>query len=354
MKRQRQTSLVQLAGLLALASVVPQANAQSGVTLYGVADTFLEFSNHQRAAGSSAGSVVRMNSGGLAGSRWGLRGVEDLGAGMRAIFALESGFNMDTGAMGETGRLFNRQAFLGVDTRDFGRLTLGRQYTSMFDLLPVFMPLIYAGAYEPMPFLMSPLRVDNSVKYRLERGPFAAQAHYGFGEQAGSWQGNAAWGGGLSYLSGDIGVAAVYDQANGQDTAAGHGRMRKVAVAATYAPGAWRVTAGYRWAEETIPGGATRQRDDMWWVGVGYRVMPQLQVTAAFYYDDMKIRDGQSYSPNPRQYVLQGVYAVSKRTDLYAAAAYAQDAGLNFAALSTLAAGARNQTGVALGVRHKF
>lgn len=349
--------ITRIGGLLALASMVPVACAQSGVTLYGVADTFLEYSNHQRAATgavSSGDSLLRMNSGGLAGSRWGLRGVEDLGAGMQAVFALESGFNLDTGTMGEAGRLFNRQAFLGVNIKEVGRMTFGRQYTSMFDLLPVFMPLVYAGAYEPMPFLMSPLRVDNAVKYRLDRGPFAAQMHYGFGEQAGSWQGNAAWGGGASYTSGDLGVAVVYDQANGQDTVVGYGRMRKLAVAGTYAPGAWRFTAGYRWAQDKAASGAIQQRDDMWWVGVGYRVTPLLTVNAAFYYDDLKVKNGHANPPNPAQYVLQGIYAASKRTDLYGAVAYVRNAGLNFAALSSLAPAARSQTGVALGIRHKF
>ncbi|WP_439686273.1 Putative porin [Cupriavidus oxalaticus] len=356
-KNIRVTVLTHLAGLLAIAGVVPTGNAQSSVTLYGVADTFLEYSNHLRTAADAAsadGSRVRLSSGGLAGSRWGLRGVEDLGGGVQAVFALESGFNIDAGTMGEAGRLFNRQAFMGLNTKGFGRLTFGRQYTSMFDLLPLFMPLTYAGAYEPMPFLMSPLRVDNAVKYRIDRGPFAAQAHYGFGEQVGSWQGNASWGGGASYISGDLGLAAVYDQANGQDTATGYGRMRKVAVAATYAPGAWRLTAGYRWAEETTASGDRKHRDDMWWAGVGYRLTPAFQMNAAFYYDDMKATDGSASPPNPRQYVLQGVYAVSKRTDLYGAVAYVRNAGLNFAALATLAPGARSQTGVALGIRHKF
>ncbi|AEI83072.1 porin gram-negative type (plasmid) [Cupriavidus necator N-1] len=357
MKHNARIVLAHACAVSALASLAPAAHAQSSVTLYGVADTFLEYNNHQRApagTASSGGSLVRLNSGGLAGSRWGLRGTEDLGGGMQAIFALESGFNLDTGTMGEAGRLFNRQAFLGVSTKDFGRLTFGRQYTSMFDLLPVFMPLVYAGAYEPMPFLMSPLRIDNAVKYRVDRGPFAAQAHYGFGEQAGSWQGDAAWGGGVSYTSGELGLAAVYDQVNGRDTATGYGRMRKVAVAGTYAPGDWRFTTGYRWAQDTMPTGVTRQRDDMWWAGVGYRVTPFFQVNAAFYYDRMKVREGQANPPNPKQYVLQGIYAASKRTDLYAAVAYARDAGLNFAALSTLAAGARSQTGAAVGIRHKF
>ena len=58
--------------------------------------------------------------------------------------------------------------------------------------------------------------------------------------------------------------------------------------------------------------------------------------------------------PTTRQLTLQGIYALSKRTDVYAAAAHSRNAGLNFAALSTLAAGAKNQTGMSVGVRHRF
>ncbi len=348
--------LMKLAVLGACAGSGKAALAQSSLTLYGLADSYIEYRNGMRpAAGDSAsgGSALRMNSGGLSGSRWGLRGVEDLGGGMQAVFALESGFYMHTGAMGEAGRPFNRQAFLGLNG-PYGMLTLGRQYISMFDLLPAFMPLTYAGSYEPMPFLMGNLRLDNSVKYRIESGPLAAQAHYQLDDAGGERYQRSAWGGGASYLSGPFGLAAVYDQAGGA-AAAASSRLRKLALAATYAPDPWRLTAGYRWAQDKTAQGRLNQRDDMWWIGLGYRISPVLRITAAFYYDDVKARAGARNPPNARQHTLQLVYGgLSKRTDLYAAAAYARNSGLNFAPLSTLPADSDSQAGVALGIRHKF
>ncbi|WP_370127425.1 porin [Achromobacter sp. K91] len=237
--------LARWAALAACAGNGPAALAQSSLTLYGLADSYIEYrSNARPAAGSSSsgGSSLRMNSGGLSGSRWGMRGVEDLGGGMQAVFALESGFYMHTGAMGEAGRPFNRQAFLGLNG-PYGMLSFGRQYVSMFDLLPAFMPLTYAGAYEPMPFLMGNLRLDNSVKYRVGTGPLAAQAHYQLDDAAGAPYQRAAWGGGASYLSGPFGLAAVYDEAGGATAATASNRLRKLALAATYAPDPWRLTS---------------------------------------------------------------------------------------------------------------
>ena len=83
------------------------AQAQSSVTLYGVVDLAVE-----RVKGAT--SLVRLTSGQQQGSRWGLRGVEDLGGGLKASFVLESGFNADAGTSGQGGRLFGRQAFLGL------------------------------------------------------------------------------------------------------------------------------------------------------------------------------------------------------------------------------------------------
>lgn len=89
----------------ALLGCASSAFAQSGVTLYGVADMNLEYANHVGAVPTAANqfnrgpsnNAFRMNSGGISGSRWGIRGTEDLGSGMKALFVLESGFNLDSG-----------------------------------------------------------------------------------------------------------------------------------------------------------------------------------------------------------------------------------------------------------------
>ncbi|MGH8856299.1 MAG: porin, partial [Telluria sp.] len=61
-------------------------------------------------AGAQGNNLWALQSGNQSGSRWGLRGVEDLGGGLKAIFLLESGFNLDTGTTGQGGRLFGRGA----------------------------------------------------------------------------------------------------------------------------------------------------------------------------------------------------------------------------------------------------
>jgi predicted porin len=116
-------SLVALAALAAIGA----ASAQSTVTLYGVVDT--NFTSDKGAT-----SLTSMGTGGLNGSRFGMRGAEDLGGGLKAVFQIESGFNSDTGTSAQGGRLFGRTAIVGLEG-GFGRVTLGRTYTPIGLLL---------------------------------------------------------------------------------------------------------------------------------------------------------------------------------------------------------------------------
>ena len=124
--------------LLALpaALVAAGAHAQSSVTLYGIADAGIAYvHNAQNANGSNASSLVKFSSGNLSGSRWGLRGIEDLGSGLSALFQLENGFNIGTGALGQGGREFGRKAVVGLGSSTYGTVTLGRQYDPIVDLV---------------------------------------------------------------------------------------------------------------------------------------------------------------------------------------------------------------------------
>src|SRR6266702_6032077 len=90
---------VAVAAATALAAVAP-AFAQSSVTLYGIVDDSIVYQSSQTSLGSTSGgrSNVKMASGIWAGSRFGLKGAEDVGGGTKAIFQLESGFNINNGA----------------------------------------------------------------------------------------------------------------------------------------------------------------------------------------------------------------------------------------------------------------
>ncbi|WP_345814834.1 porin [Paraburkholderia sp. PREW-6R] len=103
------------------------AAADSSVTLYGVADTFVQYLDN---GGSHSYSG---RSGGSTGSLFGLKGDEDLGGGLKAQFDVESGFNLNNGTFfADTAALFYRQAWVGLSHDQYGSLTFGRQYEPSF------------------------------------------------------------------------------------------------------------------------------------------------------------------------------------------------------------------------------
>lgn len=371
--------------------------AQSGVTLYGVIDTPIEYVNHVAAGAPTADPVTGretrqaggtrvglQNNSGLSGSRWGVRGVEDLGGGLQALFALESGFGPADGRSDSGGRLFGRQAFVGLQFGEYGKLTFGRQYTSLTSTLGNFSPLAFANLYEPI-FAEVGLnfREDNTVKYSGNFGGLTAEAHWSFGagtgvlgtiplagngagESPGHFRDNSAYGAGLSYSAGPVGVAVAYDQWNPAITPGNAGAAKKVAVAGSYAVGPALFMVGYRWGRDADSAGRTLIRDNYYWFGASYQATHALQFLLAYYYDDVKSIRVQPSSPqnnpaNPWQLTFVTDYNLSKRTDIYLTMAYVKNSGLNFDTSAVayvngyaLPPGGNSQVGVALGIRHKF
>ena len=128
-------SLLVLAVLSAFAGV---ASAQSAVTIYGTFDGGLRNLTNTNATGQS---TFKMGSNGTYNSnRIGFKGVEDLGGGLNAHFALETGFNSGTGALDNANnQLFNRTATVGVGSA-MGSVDLGRQYTVAFRTIAAYDP----------------------------------------------------------------------------------------------------------------------------------------------------------------------------------------------------------------------
>ena len=115
------------------------ANAQSSMTLYGAVDDALAYISNQHGH-----SNIFLKSGSLESGKFGFKGVEDLGGGTQALFRLESGFNLNNGAMSDKDTIFGRLAWVGVTNPQYGTLTFGRQYTPY---------LLYVGALGPAPAL---------------------------------------------------------------------------------------------------------------------------------------------------------------------------------------------------------
>jgi predicted porin len=97
-----------LAAAAVCSTIGGAAHAQSSVTLYGIIDEGINYNSNMKGGRSYA-----LQSGVMQGSRWGLRGAEDLGGGLRATFVLENGFDLNSDKASQGGLLFGRQAYVG-------------------------------------------------------------------------------------------------------------------------------------------------------------------------------------------------------------------------------------------------
>ncbi|MCO5401445.1 porin [Ralstonia soli] len=353
------------------------AYAQSSVTLYGVVDAGLTYANKVPNGNGGGSSRVGLDSGGLSGSRWGLRGVEDLGGGLKGIFTLESGFNLDNGTSAQGGRLFGRSAYVGLQGQ-WGQLTVGRHTNLFYDFGVNFDPMAIAGRYSlgAQDNFIGSGRADNSIKYLGTFGGLGVQALYSFNnngnEQAGLNKLGREWSLGATYAGGPFGLGVVYDQTNSATVATVDNKEQRAAIAGTYAFGPAKLYAGYRWyhANFATVAGNGNLRSNLYWAGLGYQATPALSLTGTAYYQQFKNAAG----GNPWLFVVGTDYALSKRTDAYFNVAYALNksgSGLGVLNLnaagypgSSLASGDNvfsnttngngNQVGATVGIRHKF
>ena len=192
------------------------------VTLYGVIDTGLHYSNKNVESKHDVNSFD-MKSGASAGNRWGLKGTEDLGNGYKVGFVLENGFTEDDGELGNGGRLFGREANLYVAS-DFGTLSFGRvgALTSgcgSYDQMK-YTPFAtgWAGTATKANFMLADRdRMDNTVTYVTpEFAGFKVLAQYSFNrdgqETAGNERQNDRYAAlGATYKNGAFSSALVVD-----------------------------------------------------------------------------------------------------------------------------------------------
>ncbi|WP_247420222.1 porin [Ralstonia pseudosolanacearum] len=362
--------------MLALASGA--AGAQS-VTLYGLVDTGIEYVSH---AGSSGNGLVRMPSvTGTLPSRWGLRGAEDLGGGTQAVFTLESGFNTDTGTSGQGGRLFGRQAWVGLSGR-YGTLTLGRQYSM------AFLSLGDADILGPSQYALGSLdtyipnaRTDNTVAYKGTFGGLTLGATYSFGhdaaggvpasgtcagEQAGSASSCRTVSAMLKYDAANFGVAGAYEEQRGGTGATASFFNGSAAIPFTSASDKDRriIANGYArlgqaklgigWIGRALMSAAGDVRSNLYFINGSYPLTGALTLDAGLI---RIINTDQGRSATMA--VLRGVYALSRRTALYAQSGYLWNSANAQYTVSgggggTTPGRGMSQLGVMVGMRHAF
>lgn len=348
--------------LAASTAVSAQSTNGSSVTLYGVVDAYAQVAN-------GASTLTRVQSGGLNGSRFGLRGSEDLGGGLRAIFQIESGINLDDGTFGQNA-FWGRQAWVGLQSAQFGQLSLGRQYGSIYNLTADFSEFTNGptgastaviggfGGYEPVRGSATtatgnggPSRNNNSIKLETPSfGGFKAGALVGLGEVSGGTNETRIADVYGRYTAGplDVMVSFVDDRA-----AATSLSVRTTSAAAAYRLGDWRVMGG---AMSVNDRQATNADGEGYWLGGDYRFGGVHTVKAQYVVSKLKEGDGKTQALG-----VGYQYDFSKRTALYSSLTQFENEGAGYTnrwasgvPAGLTSADDRNITEFVAGIRHTF
>ncbi|NOV24310.1 porin [Cupriavidus necator] len=355
----------------ALAAALPLAAAAQSVTVYGVIDTGVEYLNHVGAAGQT---LVRQPS--LAAtvpSRWGLRGSEDLGNGLKSVFVLESGFAPDSGVSNQGARLFGRQAFVGV-SGPWGQVGFGRQYTMLF-WARLDTDILTSNVYGvgSIDSYIPNTRADNAVSYKGKFGGVTVGATYSLGRDAvnagpGPAGTNCAgenpadaracreWSAMLMYETAWWGVSAAYDSLRGGPGAFG-GLTRSSLTDDRFSLGGYmllqRTKLGLGLLSRNNQASAT-PRSDLWFAGASHDLTPAFNLAGELYYLWYRHSANRAWLG-----AIRGTYAFSKRTSVYATAGYIDNRGQSALSVSGGSPGGNpapgvNQAGVMLGIKQIF
>ncbi|PQV54707.1 porin [Paraburkholderia sp. BL21I4N1] len=347
------------------------AHAQSSVTLYGSIDEGFEYISN---LGGHADYAMVSNTQQL-GSRWGIKGTEDLGGGVNAVFQLENGFSLNNGSALPNGQMFGRQAYVGIGSNQFGTVTLGRQYDSVVDYVA---PLAAVGSWGGTLFshlddadnLNETFRINNSVKYTsADYAGLQFGGLYGFSNQAGAFSDNRAWSVGTRYQNGPLSVAAAYmniDNGSANSTGAVIGtpqlsaQQRVAGVGANYTIGPAVLGLVYTHTDivdrPTVPATSTVKFDNI-------EFNAKFNVAAAWYLAAMYVytRDSVTYSgghnnPHENQVGVMADYRLSKRTDVYVQGVYQKASGNAVFAMigNNSGSSGQNQSVARVGIRTSF
>jgi predicted porin len=353
-------SLIALAVLGAFAGA---ASAQSSVTLFGIVDV-----NVQRLNGDGNGSVTRLHNSGYNSARWGIRGEEDLGGGLKAGFWLEGGFGPDDGSLGTASTdnqgapstvLFGRRSTVSL-IGGFGEVRLGRDLTPDYTGLSSADPFGSNGSAQSLSYTCQGLseaalpgkkcvtnvRASNSITYFLPSGlgGLYGSAMYAFGENPstlGSTKNDGRHTGArLGFAAGPLDVSGFY----GKTEYSAAGDWKRTGLAGSYTFGAFRPMAF--WAKTEI---GTQERKD-WGLGVVATFGPHI-VRAQYNNYDVN-----NTSNDGKLFGIGYVYNMSRRTALYASYGRADNdgTGVAFNTGRTPATPGGASTGMEFGIRHTF
>jgi predicted porin len=321
-------SMPQLGAIMGacLLAVGAQAQAsqpqQSQLQLYGLVDV-----GYTHVSGLRGGSFNGLNSGVMEGSRWGMKGVEDLGGGYKALFTLESRFEADTGSVSNSpfsgtqlpdriatpaglglvttnpavsaayqaataavgarlgssigvnleSRTFDRQVFMGLIT-PFGALIAGRQYTPAYEISATFDTMqtqsaLASGQIASIPATVD-IRLSNTVQYRLQKDGWSAALMLGFGEVSQNTSANRFTGGMVTYKSDRFSVGAGLNARNNE---LGQSSLKTTSLGASVALGPGTLSTLFQTAKDNNPTGLSSISASLAQAGLPAALIPGIQ-----------------------------------------------------------------------------
>ncbi len=363
------------------APALAQTAAPSALTIYGDIDQYIGYIHS-----SSGAHVTGLNDGSILRSRLGVRGAEALGGGYEARFTVELGANADTGTAADSSRLFDRQAWVGVNT-PVGEFRAGRQNTEIF---------LIGGAidYTERTTFGSiintfgvPSRYDNDISYKTPRlRGVQAALHYALPENGGATRGNLAlYQLALDFQQGPFRAGYAGLQASPNEvTAVTSEKIRYHNVYADYQYGQGTLYAAFVRSNNSTANASGRNAGtilsnvgspnnffpgtdlnagryyNIWQLSADYKISPQLKIGALY----GVMRDTTGGGAGARGGNVGGLYDISRRTTLYGFASYMKNednAGFRFSGSAAPSANlvgddidARSLTGLQIGIVHRF
>lgn len=346
--------------VLALGMLAGTVDAQTNVTVYGQIDTGII---------KETGSDTRM--GNNENSLIGFKGTEDLGAGTKAIFRLEQRFNGSDGTkysdnnaldklQDSDGAEWQGAAYVGLANDAAGTVTMGRVNNIAIENYGAVDPFAYfsVGIAGTGVNLLYSEQIPNTIRYDSpEMAGFSLSASYTLGQDTHSKgyyhsYGNDGFGIGLKYGNGGFWMTANYDRLADSDKS----WLWNAGLGYTYE--GFSATLGYQGTVVKsaaadileIDTYAIRQKD--WIVGLMYVTGPHT-FKASYNRGDLDSKG--SYDGNMNRYALGYTYSMSKRTSLYAIAAYTDSDNEEVGSIyNTNGVESDSVTGVQFGINHRF
>ncbi|MFZ1907632.1 MAG: porin [Burkholderiales bacterium] len=349
-----------VAGALAIPAV---AFAQSSVTLYGTMDTGIRNQSKVVETATTNGTQTYMSDGSHTTNRWGMKGSEDLGGGLKANFTLEGQYSSDTGggpgttannaAGATTSGLFARKSIVGLSSGD-SSVDLGRDYTVDFKELGLYGPMSYTyTGITPEVVYTNGVRSSNMVTAATRFNGVGVRVDYALGEATGNSSYNRRVGIGADYIGGPLKVGFATSSLN-DPTDAGKKTVTTGGVA--YEMAAFTFRAG--WAQnkwDSTFAGATVDKARLFMLGVQYAFNDRVNGRVG-YYDEKYTYFSGAPEGKHKTTILAVDYSLSKRTTAYVELDHHGLTGASVDGVATVEGNKINDgaTGVGVGIAHTF